>query len=74
MFTMTEMILEEDGFALEPLVPETFDFRLCGRRRMLDCVAKDWRSVVRSKPNGDGLRSYFHMMLGRTGGKWWILR
>lgn len=61
-------LFAEPGFAMAPLVAEQFDYRLVAGGRMLDCVAKDGRGVVRTEPDGEGKAVRFPIMVGRFEG------
>lgn len=70
----------EPDWAMEPLDPERFDFRLCADGRLVEIIDKDWQATVRSVPlddyggpEGKGACDY-PMMLGKIKGKFHILR
>ncbi len=58
----------EPTFAMAPLVAEEFDYRLVAGGRMLECVAKDGRGVVRTEPDEEGKAVRFPIMVGRFEG------
>lgn len=58
----------DPAFAMAPLVAEQFDYRLVANGRLLECIAKDWRAVVRTEPDSEGNVMRFPIMLGRIDG------
>lgn len=71
---LLEVAMRSPGWALAPLTDDLFDFRLCARGRLIECVARDWDPVVRSLPDADGESIEFPMWLGRADGELRILR
>jgi hypothetical protein len=55
---------EEDDLAL----------RLVAGGRMVECVATDWRPLIRGVPGGEQGRFLFPMMIGKRGEDWLIMR
>lgn len=58
----------DPAFAMAPLVAEQFDYRLVASGRLLECIAKDWRAVVRTEPDSEGNVMRFPIMVGRIDG------
>lgn len=58
----------DPAFAMAPLVAEQFDYRLVAGGRLIECVASDWRAVVRTEPDSEGNVMRFPIMLGRIDG------
>ena len=48
----------ESGFQMQPIIPEIVDLRFCGAGRVIDCVDKGWKPLLRSVPRADGLIRY----------------
>ena len=49
-----------------------FDLRLCAADRMVECIADDWRAIVREAPSAETM--FFPMTLSMIGGAWSIVR
>lgn len=60
------------GFAVYAVDEAAYDLRLCAGGRLVECVADDWRAIVREAPSDETM--YFPMMLARVGGAWCIAR
>ncbi|MFO0605230.1 MAG: hypothetical protein U0324_18770 [Polyangiales bacterium] len=63
---------QRPGFAVRAVDVSAFDLRLCAGGRLVECVADDWRAIVREAPSDETM--YFPMMLARLGGAWCIAR
>jgi hypothetical protein len=64
----------DEKWGLEPLKPEEFDLRTVADGRMIECIAKDWRPILREKPAKDGSLSHYHMTVARIAGELRIVR
>jgi hypothetical protein len=60
---------QSPGWDMEPLEPDTFDFRLCAKGRLLQCISKTWQPVVSTTRDEEGERLMFPLFLGRVNGR-----
>jgi hypothetical protein len=51
-------ISAEPGFQMQPIDAATAELRYCGEGRVLECLTKDWRPLLRSVPRPDGSSRY----------------
>lgn len=61
--------LKIEGWAIQPLDPADYDFRLCADSKMIHCVAKDWKPILREVPNQNG-QGYYDIFVCKVGKKW----
>ncbi len=61
-------------WGMQDLDPKQFDFRLCGRNRLVEALNADWNPCLREKPDPSSGVGLYGMMIGRSGGRWKILR
>lgn len=52
-------------WGLEPLDPGQYDFRLCGRNRLVQIVDRNWEPPLKEKPDDEGGVSTYPMLMGR---------
>lgn len=52
---------------------EDFSFRLCAGNRLIECVSRDWKPIVRGVPSPEG-RFLYPMLVGKLNGEWIIMR
>jgi hypothetical protein len=55
----------EDYWIFETPEDDDFDLRLCGNNRLIECIAKDWRSPIRGVPDPEKGRFLFPMIIGK---------
>ncbi len=60
-------------WGLEPLNPPDFDFRLCGRNRLVEIVNKDWEPPLKELADDEDGVSTYPMLLGKKDGDLEIL-
>jgi hypothetical protein len=65
---------QKPGWCIDPVDPSDWDLRLVADGRLVECLARDWRPIVRTKPLPDDEPYEFPMLLGRIDGKWRIVR
>lgn len=56
---------QEEYWIFETPEDEEFDLRLCANNRMIECIAKDWRSPVRGVEDPEKGRFVFPMIIGK---------
>ncbi len=61
-------------WGMQALDPKKFDFRLCGRNCLVEAICGDWDPALREKPDPQKGVGMYGMMLGRSAGRWKILR
>ena len=62
------------GFALEPLDPARYDLRVVAGGRLVACVDRDGRALLREPPNAQGHVTTWDVLFGRLpGGAWRVL-
>lgn len=61
-------------WGMQPLQPAAYDFRLCGKNRLVECVSAQWKPVIEEVPDPEGAISRYPMMVGRIDGEWRIFR
>lgn len=61
-------------WSIEDLDPAEYDLRLCAGGRLVECIAKDWEPIVRTRFDPTRPRTRFAMLLGRLRGEWLQLR
>lgn len=72
---MVAELTSKPGWAMEPLDRDQFDLRVVGPGgRLVECVAKDWEPIVRSRLDTDGEQFLFPMLLARLDGRWVVAR
>jgi len=64
----------EPAWGVEPVDPDRFDLRLCGRNRLVQCIAKDWDPILRAKPDAEGGQVTWELFFSRIGGEWKVTR
>lgn len=52
---------------------EDFSFRLCAGNRLIECVAPDWKPIIRGVPSPEG-RFLYQIFIGKLNDKWLIMR
>lgn len=52
---------------------EDFSFRLCANNRLIECIGRDWKPVIRGVPSAQG-RFLYSMLIGKLNGEWLIMR
>jgi hypothetical protein len=67
-------VMDEPGWAMVPLDQVEPDLRLCGRDRMVQLIAKDWRPILRQQPDEKGRGVTFSMMVSKIDNEWQIVR
>lgn len=61
-------------WALEPVDPERFDLRLVAGGRLVECLTKDWKPILRQRERSDGTSDWeWPMKLGNLNGQWKML-
>jgi hypothetical protein len=74
---MIRRITKEDAaqpwWGIQPLDEAQFDLRVCGRGRLVECIAADWLPILREKPDPEGGFGTYSMLLAKTGGAWQIV-
>lgn len=66
---------EQEGWGMAPLDWEQADLRLCGRRRLIECVAQDGMSLLRELPRGEhGVVNSWPLFLAKIDGRLEIVR
>lgn len=68
-----EMDRAERKWNMQPFDATRLDLRLCGERRLVECVARDGKPLFRTTAE-QGRVSHFPAILGRLDGAWRILR
>ena len=71
---VTELDARQPWWGMQPLEPESYAFRLCGRGRLVELVGQDWEPVLKENPDEDGSLGQYGMFVGRLDGEWTILR
>lgn len=69
---MVQRLPSTPGWAMQPLDPENFNFRLVAGSRLIECINKDWKPTVRSVPLDKGFPNYYAMCLGLSNGSFAI--
>jgi hypothetical protein len=70
-----QTISSEPDFKMEPVNPETMDLRLCGDRKLVDCVGPDWLPLIRTARKENGLiRLRYPIKLAELDKQWQIVR
>jgi len=65
----------QTSWAMAPIDPDQFDLRSCAAGRMIDCLTRDWKPILRQREGPNGLSTMFWpVRLGKMGGQWKILR
>jgi hypothetical protein len=57
-----------------PVPRDLWYLRLVAGGRMIECIAKDWEPIVRSITDGEDNSFSMPLMVGRSGGRWMVLR
>jgi hypothetical protein len=57
----------------EALDPENFDFKLCANNRLIHCISKDKKPIIREKADNNGNCSYYDVFVGKIKRKWAII-
>ncbi len=71
---VTAMKSSQPGWGMEPLEPENLDLHTCANNRIVECRARDWKSILREKPDAEGGVAYYQMFLSKIAGSWHIVR
>ena len=73
--TFEERKTNNPDLEIEDLTPTKFSLRLIANKKMIECIAKDWQPILRSKPNAlNQVENYFDVRVSRIGGKMWVIR
>jgi len=56
-------------WGLEPLDPETYDFRLCCRNRLVEIIDKNWEPPLKEFADDEGGVSTYPMLMGKKNSK-----
>lgn len=70
---VTKMDASKSWWGMEPLDTEQFDFRMAAKGRLVECIGKDWKPVLKEKPDPEGGVSTYSMFLGKSNGTWHII-
>ncbi|MCM8532813.1 MAG: hypothetical protein NE330_16720 [Lentisphaeraceae bacterium] len=66
--------LSEDWWAMQPLLEDSFDLRLCANGNMVECCREDGTAILKSMPSPTGNIYDFSMFLCKIDGIWQIVR
>lgn len=58
---------------LSGLDPQSYDFRLCFDNRMIHCIAKDWKPIIREMPDKDGSCAYYDIFVSLIKRRWQVV-
>ena len=60
--------------AMAELKPANYDFRLCANRKMVQCIAKDWKPALREvSDETDNSTAYYDIFLSKIKSKWKVV-
>lgn len=62
-----------ESWDLFGLDPQSYDFRLCANDKMIHCVAKDWKPIVREIPRKNNDFSYYDIFVSLIKNRWQIV-
>lgn len=62
-----------ESWSLSGLDTQNYDFRLCANDKMIHCVAKDWKPIIRETPGTDNACSYYDIFVGAITKRWQVL-
>ncbi len=63
-----------EGFGFVAPDSDSYDLRLCGDGRLIECVGLDWQPLLKENPLGDdGAQSQYDMFLAKLDGAWAIV-
>lgn len=65
--------LKKKGWKLTDLDPQSYDLRLCFNDKLIHCISKDWKPVIREIPDKDETVGYYDIFVGLLNKKWQVL-
>ncbi|MFH1897407.1 MAG: hypothetical protein ABH886_04100 [Candidatus Desantisbacteria bacterium] len=65
---------QQKDWAVDPLNPSMFDFRVCANGHMVEIINKDWNDTIMGHLKDSGDDYPFSMFLSRINGVWHIVR
>lgn len=71
---VTAVDSQQPWWGMQPLIPELFDFRLCGRGRLVECIGKDWAPLLKENPDDEGGQGMYSMIVAMIDDEWTIVR
>ncbi len=71
---LIELDRRERGWTLEPANWDALELRLCGHNRLIECLARDGKPILRSTSDRPETVNFFPALLGRVDGALRILR
>ena len=61
------------SWALSGLDIQSYDFRLCANDKMIHCIAKDWKPIIREAPAIDNTCSYYDIFVSLIKKRWQVV-
>ena len=65
--------LSLQDWALAPLDTENYDFRLCANGKIIHCVSRDWKPIIREKPLEDKSQSFYDIFVSLIKRQWQVV-
>jgi len=65
--------LNSESWGLSGLDPQNYDFRLCFDDRVVHCIAKDWKPIIRETLDKDGSCSYYDVFISLVKRRWQVV-